>query len=121
MLKSEDEAILEDFLGMVYGRVFWGKMRTSKNPHDIFNHRVRSAARRPTIYAFASKLCNYFGLQTLPVEAQELLDKLRPIESEVLNTLSREHIPICVRAIIRSHQMKKEGVKRVKTKWEERR
>jgi len=118
MLKVNDEAILEDFLGMIYGRILWGKMRTSKNPHDIFNHRVRSAARRPTIYAFASKLCNYFGLQTLPVEAQKLLDKLRPIEIEVLNTLSREHIPICVRAIMRFHQIKDE-IKRVKLNGEE--
>jgi hypothetical protein len=43
----------------------------------------------------------------LPTEAQTLLDELRAYEEEVLNTLSREHIPFCVRAILRAKEMKK--------------
>lgn len=106
MLPSEYEAILVDFLAIVYNRIPWGKMRTSKNPHDIFNHRVRAAARRATLYQFSSKLCNYFGLQTMPVEAQQLLDFLRPVEQQVLNALSTEHIPFCVRGIMKAKEMK---------------
>ena len=105
---TELEEKLVDFLAILYNRVPWGKMRTSKNPHDIFNHRVRAAARRENIYAFASKLCNYFGLQTLPEEAQVLLDELRPHQFWLLNTLSVEHIPFCVRAIIKAKKMKSE-------------
>ena len=101
MLQNEHEATLVDFLAIVYNRIPWGKIRTSKNPHDIFNHRVRAASRRATLYEFASKLCNYFGLQTLPIEAMELLDIMRPIEMQILNTLSTEHIPYCVRGIIK--------------------
>ncbi len=107
MLPTEVEEKVVDLLAVIYARVPWGKMRTSKNPHDIFNHRVRAASRRATLYEFVSKLCNYFGLQSLPLEAQFLVDKLRPYEEEILNTLSREHIPFCVRAILRAREMKK--------------
>lgn len=109
MLLNDDESILIDFLALIYCRIPWVKMRTRHNPHDIFNHRVRAAARRATLYQFSSKLCNYFGLQTLPIDAQKLLDKIRPIENDVLNTLSSEHIPICVRAIIKAHEIKEKA------------
>jgi len=108
MLQIEQEDLLVNFLAYIYKRVPWGKMRTSKNPYDIFNHRVRSAARRGTLYQFSSKLCNYFGLQTLPFQAQKLLDEMRPFETEVLNTLSTEHIPFCVRGIMKAKQMREE-------------
>ena len=102
-----NEDYLVKFLGIIYSKIPWGKMKTSKNPHDIFNHRVRAAARRGTLYQFASKVCNYFGLQSLPVEAQKLLDILRPAEKQVLNALSTEHIPYCVRGIMEAKKMKK--------------
>lgn len=103
---AELEEALVDFLAILYAKVPWSKMRTSKNPHDIFNHRVRAAARRDNIYAFASKLCNYFGLQSLPEEAIDKLEILRPHQFWVLNTLSTEHIPFCVKAIIRAKAKK---------------
>ncbi len=108
MLQSEYEIVLVDFLAIIYNRIRWGKMKTSKNPHDIFNHRVRAASRRATLYEFASRLCNYFGLQTLPTEAQELLDIMRPVEMQVLNALSSEHIPYCVRGIVRAKELKQQ-------------
>lgn len=113
MLRTEQEEALVNFLSIVYSSVPWSKMKTSKNVHDIFNHRVRAAARRETIYQFTSKLCNYFGLQSLPHEAQVFLDELRPCETEVLNVLSREHIPYCVRAIILAKERKEKVLKRV--------
>lgn len=99
MLQNELENALVELLAVIYNRIPWGKMRTSKSPYDIFNHRVRAASRRANIYEFASKLCNYFGLQSLPEEVLPLLDLLRPHEQKVLNALSREHIPYCVKAI----------------------
>jgi hypothetical protein len=107
MLPIEVEEKLVELLAVIYARVPWGKMKTAKNPHDIFNHRVRAASRRATLYEFVSKLCNYFGLQSLPLEAQALVDELRMYEEEILNTLSREHIPFCVRAVLRAKEMKK--------------
>ncbi|QLH52776.1 MAG: hypothetical protein CH6_0089 [Candidatus Kapaibacterium sp.] len=103
---AELEEALVDFLAIIYGRVPWGKMRTSKNPHDIFNHRVRAASRRDSLFTFASKLSNYFGLQSIPEEALEKLEILRPYQYWVLNTLSKEHIPFCVKAIIRAKAKK---------------
>uniref|UniRef100_A0A7C5T0H4 Uncharacterized protein n=1 Tax=Thermocrinis ruber TaxID=75906 RepID=A0A7C5T0H4_9AQUI len=107
MLPSDVEEKLVELLAVIYAKIPWGKMKTSKNPHDIFNHRVRAASRRANLYEFVSKLCNYFGLQSLPLSAQALVDELRPYEEEILNALSREHIPLCVRAILRAKEIKK--------------
>jgi hypothetical protein len=54
MLPIEVEEKLVELLAIIYARVPWGKMKTSKNPHDIFNHRVRAASRRATLYEFVS-------------------------------------------------------------------
>lgn len=106
MLQIEYETTIVELLALIYCKINWRKMKTSKNPHDIFNHRVRAAARRATLYEFVSMLCNYFGLQSLPANAQQHIDILRENEQEVLNTLSSEHIPYCVRAIIRAKEIK---------------
>jgi hypothetical protein len=63
---NELEQKLVDFLAILYSRINWGKMHTSKNAHDIFNHRVRAAARRENLYAFASKLCIISGYRVYP-------------------------------------------------------
>lgn len=106
MLLAEQEQDLVNFLAVIYCRIPWGKFRTKKNPHDVFNHRVKAAARRATLYEFASRLCNFFGLQSMPVEGQRLLDALRPYETKVLNTISSESVPLCVRAIILGKEIK---------------
>lgn len=120
MLATDVENDLIEFLALTYMRVPWGKMRTSKNPHDIFNHRVRAASRRANIYEFASKLCNYFGLQSISSEAQEVLDRLRLDEAQILNVLSSEHIPYCVRGIIRSKDIRQERKEAQKLEQERR-
>ena len=107
-LSEKDEEMLVELLAIIYAKVPWGKMKTSKNPHDIFNHRVRAAARRGSLYQFVSKLCNYFGLQSIATEATPIIQQLRPIEEDMLNTLSKEHIPLCVRAVIRGKEIKEE-------------
>lgn len=109
MLQSRDEEKLIELLALIYCKIDWRAMKTSKNPHDIFNHRVRAAARRATLYEFVSALCNYFGLQSTQTEVQQLVDELRCVETDVLNTLSREHIPICMRAIIKAKELKQQS------------
>jgi hypothetical protein len=106
MLRNDQEIQLIELLAQMYCKIPWGKMKTAKNPHDIFNHRVRAAARRATLYECISRLANMFGMQTIPVETQAVLDALRPHEVAVLNALSQEHIPLCVRAIIRAKEIK---------------
>jgi len=108
-----------ELLAIIYNAIDWGKMRTSKNPHDIFNHRVRAASRRATLYEAVSKLANYFGLQSLPAEALELIQELRPHEREVLNKLYTEHIPMSMLAIMRAKEMRDERKRAKKSKQEE--
>lgn len=101
----EDKTV--ELLAIVYNTINWGKMRTSKNPHDIFNHRVRAASRRATLFEAISKLANYFGLQSLPTEAIWLTQELRPYERVVLNKMYMEHIPMSMMAIMRAKERRK--------------
>jgi hypothetical protein len=101
----EDKTV--ELLAVVYNSINWSKMHTSKNPHDIFNHRVRAASRRATLFEAVSKLANYFGLQSLPAEAIQLTQELRPYERTVLNKMYMEHIPISMMAIMRAKERRK--------------
>jgi len=107
MSQTEEEALIQ-LLAIIYRKIPWNKIRTSKNAHDIFNHRVRASARREKIYEFTSKLCNYFGLQSIPYEAIEKIEILKPNEEAILQQLSNEHIPISVKAIMLAQSWKKE-------------
>ncbi|MCM8900590.1 hypothetical protein KVG29_05025 [Caldicoprobacter algeriensis] len=101
----EDKTV--ELLAIVYNTINWSKMRTSKNPHDIFNHRVRAASRRATLNEAISKLSNYFGLQSLPTEAIRLTQELRPYERAVLNKMYMEHIPMSMLAIMLAKEKRK--------------
>jgi hypothetical protein len=101
----EDKTV--ELLAIVYNSINWSKMHTSKNPHDIFNHRVRAASRRATLFEAISKLANYFGLQSLPTEAIQLTQELRPYERVVLNKMYMEHIPMSMMAIMRAKERRK--------------
>ena len=107
MLVEEEQKIVR-LLAILYNTVNWQKMKTSKNPHDIFNHRVRAAARRATLYEAMSKLSNYFGIQSIPVEAMKIVDELRVNEREVLNKLYMEHIAMCMRGIMLAKELREE-------------
>lgn len=101
----EDKTV--ELLAIVYNSINWSKIHTSKNPHDIFNHRVRAASRRATLFEAVSKLANYFGLQSLPTEAINITQELRPYERTVLNKMYMEHIPISMMAIMRAKERRK--------------
>lgn len=107
-MSQEDENRIIEMLALIYNAVDWKKMKTAKNPHDIFNHRVRAASRRGTIFEAVSKLANYFGLQSLPTGVIRIAQQLRPIEQEVLNKLYAEHIPMSMLAIMRAKEMRDE-------------
>lgn len=95
----EIEAQFVELLAEIYRRINWRKIRV-KSPHDVWNHRVRAAARMPTLGQFVSKLSNFFGLQSCSVRALQLEAALRPYERELLNLAFREHIPIAMRAAL---------------------
>jgi hypothetical protein len=88
-----------ELLAEIYRRIKWRRIRV-ESPHDVWNHRVRAAARMPTLGEFMSKLSNFFGLQSCSVRALELQDALRPYERKLLNLAFREHIPVAMRAAL---------------------
>jgi len=95
----EIEDAFVELLAEIYRRINWKKVRV-KSPHDVWNHRVRAAARMPTLGEFVSKLSNFFGIQSCSVRALQLQEQLRPYERELLNLAFREHIPIAMRAVL---------------------
>lgn len=110
-MSPEEESKVVELLAHMYAAVPWGKMRSSKNPHDVFNHRVRAASRRATLYEAVSKLANYFGLQSLPVRAAELVQELRPIEREVLDKLYSEHVMMSMLGILKAREWREDRKK----------
>ena len=98
-IDPEIEAQFVELLAEIYRRINWRKVRV-KSPHDVWNHRVRAAARMPTLGQFMSKLSNFFGLQSCSIRALQLEAALRPYERELLNLAFREHIPIAMRAAL---------------------
>jgi len=102
----ETEAKLVELLAEIYARIPWQKIRTSKNPHDIWNHRLRSAATRATLGEFVSRLANAFGLQSVSARATVLVEELRSEERWLLDLVYREHIPIAMRAVLRAQELK---------------
>lgn len=97
--KNIEEEIIK-LLALIYNKIPWKKINTSKNAHDVFNHRVRSASRRKNIQEFVTKLCNYFSIQSLPSECTDYIENLRSVEQIVLDKINKEHIPICVKSIV---------------------
>jgi hypothetical protein len=86
-------------LAHVYRSVPWHKMRTRHRSMDFWNHRVRAArGGAMTVRRYLSRLCSYFGLQSLPPEAVALALELEPYAYDVLELIFQEHIPISVHA-----------------------
>lgn len=103
-LSLDTEAQLIELLAWIYKSVPWRSIRV-RNPHDVFNNRVRAAAHRGTLYGFVAKLCNHLGLQTLYHKTNPLIESLRAHEGAVLNALNKEHIPFCVQAIAKAKEL----------------
>jgi hypothetical protein len=94
------EPLVVELLAYIYRAVDWRKAAGSKYRWDVWNHRIRAAATRGTLGAFASRLANYFGLQSLPPETIEVLEELRPYEAEALDLIYTEHVPIAMAAVV---------------------
>lgn len=117
--EEQVEGKIVELLAFVYNSVNWKKLHIGKNVYDVFNHRVRAASRRATLFEAISKLANYFGVQSLPMEAIALLQELRPYERLVLNKMYTEHIPISMMAIMRAKEKRKTKDKTQKLMFEE--
>lgn len=117
--EEQVEGKIVELLAFVYNSVNWKKLHIGKNVYDVFNHRVRAASRRATLFEAISKLANYFGVQSLPMEAIALLQELRPYERLVLNKMYTEHIPISMMAIMRAKEKRTTKDKTQKLMFEE--
>ena len=91
---------LTRLLAHIYRAIDWRRIRTSKSRYDIWNHRVRAAAKRPTLAEFASRLCNFFGVQSLTREAIALIEALQPHERACLNYIDRNHIYLATKSAV---------------------
>lgn len=80
-------------LATIAARVDWKKLR-SKNPVDVWNHRIRAATSCRDISEFTSKLCNYFGLQSLPESTIALIEELESTRDDVLEYVRSRHIAV---------------------------
>jgi hypothetical protein len=105
--ESEIEQLTR-LLAHIYRSIDWRRIRTSKSRYDIWNHRVRAAAKRPTLAEFASRLCNFFGVQSLPLAAIALIETLQPHEHACLNYIDRNHIYIATKSAIMWRQLTEE-------------
>ncbi|MFA5635131.1 MAG: hypothetical protein WC977_04415 [Anaerovoracaceae bacterium] len=106
-ITDEQRTLAIELLAHIYRRIQWAKINTAKNAWDIWNHRVRASATRLNLNEFASRLCNHFGLQHLPLETLPILSALRQDERSILNTMHTEHIPMAMMAVARAKEMKK--------------
>jgi len=107
-LTPEERDKVSRLLAFVYVKAGPKLARSRHSAYDVFNHRVRFCAGAATLGRFISRLSNAWGIQSLPMEALEIVEDLEPREDAVLHYLSTEHIPACARGIAIAHQLKEE-------------
>ena len=107
MLAPEMRDTVIYLLATIYRAVPWHKMRTRHRHADIFNHRVRAAAAAATLPEFCSKLCNFFGVQSLPDAAMDALQALEGHDDDVLNAIMAEHIYYATMASLEARKQRK--------------
>ena len=93
-------------LAYIYASINWKRIKV-KSPHDVWNHRVRAAMSRATVNEAVSRLCNHFGIQSLPPAAIVLLKKVRDYEDEVLDIVAREHITYTMEAVLLAQTLRR--------------
>lgn len=103
---SEEQRAWVEVLATIYARIPWAKMTTSKNPWDIWNHRIRACSNVGTLGKCVSKLANKFGLQHLPEDTVASVALLEPHARKLLNWTYQEHIPVSMLAVTRSKEIK---------------
>ena len=85
------DAIL--LLATIASRIDWKKL-SSRNPIDVWNHRIRAATSCRDMAEFCSKLCNYFGLQSIQQDALPLIERLDEDRDAVLDYVRSRHIQV---------------------------
>jgi len=114
-----DEKLLDqiaDLLSAVYRKVNWRRMR-NKNPHDVFQHRVKFAACKSNVLEFLDKLCQGLGIQSIKYDPDQIL-YLNERNKEVMYALRHESIYLVVKAtaLAREYKLMKKNQEKQETK-----
>ena len=80
-------------MAMIAMRVDWKKIG-SRNLIDVWNHRIGAATSCRDMAEFCSKLCNYFGLQSIQQDALPLIERLDEDRDAVLDYIRSRHIQV---------------------------
>ena len=102
-----DEKLLDqiaDLLSAVYRKVNWRRMK-NRNPHDVFQHRVKFAACKSNVLEFLDKLCQGLGIQSIKYDPDKILN-LKEKNREVMYALRHESIYLVVKATALAREYK---------------
>ena len=89
-INQVEEALVE-LLYRIKRKVDWSKFKGLSHA-DVFQHRVKFSAYEPSIKRFVEKLCNKFGIQSIPSDLVEIIDFLEKHRDEALDLLRNESI-----------------------------
>lgn len=91
--------MVHELLAHVYTKASPQLAKSRHSAWDVFNHRVRFSAGSGTLGQFLSRLCNVWGIQSLPLVAIDIQNALEPRTDAVLRYIHTEHIVPCMEAI----------------------
>lgn len=92
--KKKYYAIISTILGHVYAQVNWRKVSGTKIATDVFEHRIKNSAHKPTISTFVSKLCNQLSIQALHMDGSIMMQAMQ-YEQDLLRIIRTES-QLCV-------------------------
>ena len=97
---------IADLLAAVYRKGRWRRMRNS-NPHDVFQHRIKYAAAKPSVLEFLDKLCQGLGIQSIKYDPEKI-EALQQRNDEVLHALRRESVYLVTKATFLAKKYKEQ-------------
>lgn len=92
--KQQRYSEIATVLGHVYAQVEWRKVSGTKVATDVFEHRIKNSASRPTFSEFVSKLCNQLGIQALHMRPGIMVEAMR--QGDALLRIIRRESQLCV-------------------------
>jgi hypothetical protein len=99
--QKQNYQIVAHLLGQVYYQVNWSKIGSNKIATDIFEHRIKNSAHKPTITTFINKLCAQLSIQAIHNQPELILEaekyhiellKIIRTESQLCVMLARRYV-----------------------------
>jgi len=89
-----DYTLIGTTLGYVYAQVNWRKVSGTKIATDVFEHRIKNSASKPTYSRFISKLCSQLSIQALHMHPDLMVQAME--RSDNLLRIIRKESQLCV-------------------------